>query len=97
QLLTGHDGNYSVNITNGCGTYSSAPYAVTYFDQFGTDHYNIITYSGSLNICSGGGSVSLFNDGMAYYFQPEYQWYKDGVALPGEVNSGYNATAAGSY
>jgi PKD domain-containing protein/concanavalin A-like lectin/glucanase superfamily protein/type IX secretion system substrate protein len=96
-LVAGHNGNYSVNVTNSCGTYSSAPVTVTNFDIPPLAHYNMISYSGSLIICTTGGSVSLYNDGAANYYSPTFQWYKDGVAISGAVSSAYSATSAGIY
>ncbi len=98
RLDVGHNANYSVNVTNACGTYSSAPYQVTDFIGWpgGFDPYITISYTGSLNICTGG-SVFLYINSPSFYFDPVYQWYKNGVAISGANNTNYTATTAGDY
>ena len=98
QLPIGHNGTYSVSITNACGTYPSAPFVYSNFDQmWWIDHYNIILASGPTTICTGGGSVTLYHDNMTYYFSPFFQWYKDGVAITGATSQWYDVTTAGDY
>ncbi|MEP7171736.1 MAG: hypothetical protein ABI855_20350, partial [Bacteroidota bacterium] len=95
-LDIGHNGNYLVQINNGCGTYSSAPYTETLFDNMWAPPYITISNSGSLNLC-GGGSVNLFIDSFNFYNMPSFQWYKDGVAIGGAISQSYNATTGGNY
>jgi hypothetical protein len=91
QYQTGHNGNFTVAITNTCGTYASPVFQL--FDPFLDAHpYGWIDASGPSVFCTGG-SV-LFYTQAGFY---GYQWYKDGVALPGETTSQYTATAQGSY
>lgn len=99
QLFAGHNGNYKVEVTNGCGTYSSGFYTVTDFNQnppWGFTSYITIGNNGSTTICSGG-SVQLFDNSGTFFFSPSYQWYKDGFPIGGAFGSSYTATAAGNY
>lgn len=50
-----------------------------------------VTASGPLNICNGR-SVVLTSSTAA-----NYQWYKDGILIPGATSQTYTATKAGSY
>src|SRR6185436_5374482 len=96
SLDVGHNSNYSVQINNGCGVFSSAPYTVTDFDNFGFPPYITITNSGPTNLC-GGGSVMLFINSSIFYWSPSFQWYMDGIAIPGAVGASYNASTGGNY
>jgi hypothetical protein len=91
---TGHNGTYSVKVSNGCGTYSSPPFNVTDFDNMFMPPYITITNSGSLNLCAGG-SVDLFINSSTFYSSPSYNWYKDGVLIANGAS--YNATTGGNY
>ncbi|HKR05067.1 MAG TPA: DNRLRE domain-containing protein, partial [Bacteroidia bacterium] len=96
QLEVGHNANYSVQINNGCGMFSAAPYTVTDFNNPWLQPYITITNSGSLNLC-GGGSVTLSINSNNFYQSPSFQWYRDGVAIGGATGQSYNATTGGNY
>ncbi|MBC7864793.1 MAG: T9SS type A sorting domain-containing protein, partial [Bacteroidia bacterium] len=96
QLEVGHNGNYSVQINNGCGIFSSAPYTLTDFNNPWLEPYITITNSGSLNLC-GGGSVNLFINSNNFYQSPSFQWYRDGAPIGGATGTSYNATTGGNY
>jgi len=91
QIQTGHNGNYTVAVTNTCGTYTS-PTFVFYNPSYDLNPYGWIQPDGPTSFCAGGG-VTLYT-GM--YFSG-YQWFKDGIALAGETGTSYTATAAGTY
>lgn len=97
----GHDGTYSVRITNTCGTYTSSPITTTDFQNGGgwpvpLEPYMTILASGSTAICSGM-TVFLSVNATTPFFFPSFQWYKDGVAIAGATSSGYSASAPGIY
>ena len=52
-----------------------------------------IAAGGPLTFCSGNSVVLT----CVYPLSTLTQWYKDGVAIPGEINMTYTATSAGSY
>ncbi|MDR3679417.1 MAG: T9SS type A sorting domain-containing protein, partial [Flavipsychrobacter sp.] len=83
-------GNYSVAVTNlnNC-TYTSAATLVTSLPV----PSGPIAASGSTAICSNS-SVTLTAPSGAGY---TYQWYNNGVAIPGANLISYNANAAGLY
>jgi len=89
QLNTGHSGNYTVAVTNLCGTYTSPTFVL--FDPGLA--YGQITNGNSTSFCAGGScSLYLSGGGVA-----SYQWYRNGVAIPGATGYSYTATMAGDY
>jgi len=94
QFNTGHNGNYKVNVTNTCGTYSSsflnlnnATLAATPFTR--------ITSANLPTICPGG-NVTLYDSSYSTYYNG-HQWYKDGIAIPSAYGSSYVVTQPGNY
>ena len=91
EILAGHDADYTVNVTNTCGTFPSPPYTNSYLPIV------VISPSSSLTICATGGSVNLSVDNPWVSGFPTFQWYKDGVVISGATSSNYVAIAGGAY
>jgi Secretion system C-terminal sorting domain len=53
-----------------------------------------ITTTGSLNFCAAVGESLTLTANTGY---TSYQWYKDGVVIPGAVSNAYSPTVSGSY
>ena len=82
-------GNYSVTVTNQCGTFTSPQVAVTTNSQPGAN----ISPSGSANICTG--SSIVLNAPVAA--NRSYQWHRNGSPIAGATLQTYAATMAGTY
>lgn len=54
---------------------------------------SVIEFWGETDLCDGDSYPSFWTQ----WGLPSYQWYKDGVALPGETNSSFTPTIQGSY
>ncbi len=72
----------------GC-TYSSAPFKMTVMPPPPA----FITYYDSLTFCQTSAVALHANSGRGYI----YQWYKNGIAIPGETNDIYVASTTGTY
>jgi hypothetical protein len=80
-------GNYTCQITNGCGTNVIGPQ----YASSGTPN-PVISATGSTTNC--GGSVTLTaNSGSGW----NYWWRKNGVTIAGANSSSYTATSNGTY
>ncbi|TDX87245.1 beta strand repeat-containing protein [Epilithonimonas xixisoli] len=79
-------GTLSVTATNGCGTSTASTLNIIVLGK------PSIATLGESTICPGGGSVILTSTPA-----PAYQWYKDGVLIPGATNQNYTAVATGAY
>ncbi len=53
----------------------------------------IVEFWGETNLCDG----DAFPNFWTQWGFPNYQWYKDGVAIPAAINSSYTPTMQGSY
>jgi hypothetical protein len=82
-------GNYSVVVTLGSCTVTSATTAVTASPA----PTAAITAGGATTFCSGSSVVLNANTGTGY----TYQWFRDGNTIGGATNASYTATVAGSY
>ncbi|WP_316843067.1 hypothetical protein, partial [Pedobacter gandavensis] len=81
-------GDYSVKITlSGCESLVSTPVTVTERPV----PVATITHTEATTFCDGG--TVLLTASLA----DSYQWYKGGVAIDGETNRTYTATASGDY
>ncbi|MBC8046058.1 MAG: T9SS type A sorting domain-containing protein [Fimbriimonadaceae bacterium] len=82
-------GSYYVSVSNGEGCEkNSATVLVTNEGAAAT-----ITTSGTTNLCATGSVMFTTITGAGY----TYQWYKDGILIPGATSISYTATAVGSY
>ena len=82
-------GNYTVVVTtNGCSSPASAAITVTVNPIPAKPTIS----AGSATTFCDGGSVTLTSSAAG-----GNQWYKDGVAITGEANQAYSATAGGNY
>lgn len=82
-------GGYQVKIIHGSCISWSAPTSVKIQSGLKAS----ITPAGPTTFCTGG-SVKLFANTCTGY---SYQWKKNGVYIPGAVNSAYSAVASGNY
>ncbi len=82
-------GNYTVEVTNGCGTFVSAPYTLTVNPLPTTP---VISTSGNNYFCNPGSIVlnSTTQAGVTY------QWYNTSP-ISGATSSSYTASTAGSF
>jgi gliding motility-associated-like protein len=78
-------GTYSVTVTNGTCTSTSANFVITLFSPVISTTNNVTT------ICPGTSLLLSVTNGTSY------QWLFNGVAIPGATNSTYSATQAGLY
>lgn len=53
-----------------------------------------VSASGPLTLCAAAGETLTLTANTGY---PNYQWYKDGVVIPGAVSNIYSPTSSGSY
>ncbi|MBC8046847.1 MAG: T9SS type A sorting domain-containing protein [Fimbriimonadaceae bacterium] len=85
-------GSYAVHITNatGCGTDPSG-FVIDVTEGTGPDA--TITPNGTIETCAGTPVLLTANIGTGL----TYQWYKDGVAIPGAVAKKYKAKTSGTY
>jgi Secretion system C-terminal sorting domain len=79
SLLVNSSGNYSVNVSNVCGTITS----------------NII--AAVVNPLPAVPQISLQTDSLLSTVATTYQWYFNGVLIPGATNSYYIPTQNGDY
>jgi len=83
-------GNYTVSITNMCGTFISNSVALTVNNSFTAT----ITPAGPTAFCPGGSVIlNAAPTGGGY----TYQWKFNGILIPGATLASYTASAAGSY
>ncbi len=82
------DGDYTIKVSNTLGCSDSLTNAVT--ANVITPMANI-TPAGPITICD--------NDSTTLTSDPAdtYQWYRDGIAIPGATDQTYNAKIAGDY
>src|SRR6185436_8406300 len=93
QMYTGHNGNYSITVSNTCGSYGSGTFVLNE-PSLSWPGFAFIAANGSTNLCTGG-SVTLSDQG--FYQNPSMQWYKNGVLISGANGYQYTATQAGDY
>jgi hypothetical protein len=82
-------GNYTVTVTNAGGCKASS--ITTAVTVNALPVVPVITAGGPLSFCTGGNVILTSSASSGN------QWYKDGVAISGAVNTTYTASAAGSY
>ena len=90
-MVTSVSGNYILNVydsVTGC-TYPSTPFRMTIVPP----PVAFITYYDSLTFCESSSVVLHANTGYKFI----YQWYRNGVLLPGETNDHYVASKSGDY
>ena len=86
QASSANAGNYYVKATNACGTTTSSPASLTV-----NNNVSISSQSNSKTVCSGvSTSFSITASGPSSI---SYQWYKDGVLIPGATNNTLNLTS----
>lgn len=87
-----HTGDYYVSVANVVGTVTSATVHVQVVKQLPPSKPQIIGYGGGTL----GGNLSLtLNTFSSSSSSPTYQWYRDGVAIPGATYSSYSVSSAG--
>ncbi len=89
SITTGNSGNYTVILSNACGSNTSPPVTVT----VNPGPSPTITPSGSTSFCSGGSVVLSASSTGGISFQ----WKKNGNNLPGATTFNYTASASGNY
>ncbi|MFZ1593684.1 MAG: MopE-related protein, partial [Chitinophagales bacterium] len=82
-------GNYSCVTTSVCASMESTPIFVNVIKNPNA----IITAAGATTFCVGGSVVLNANAGAGL----SYQWYKNGIEMPGATTISYTATTAGIY
>lgn len=90
-MVTPVSGKYILNVydsVTGC-TYPSLPFSMTIVPPPAA----FITYYDSLTFCESSSVVLHANAGYKFI----YQWYRNGVLLPGETNDHYVASKSGDY
>lgn len=86
-------GQYSVRVTSSFGCVNtSSPYTLTVRPQ----PPGQISYTDPLQFCAGGAVVLTAAGGTPGYLY-QFQWSRDGVALPGTNNPFLQVTQAGAY
>jgi len=87
----GSTGSYYVRETdiNGCKTYSNT---ISVIVDTILPPVIAIAMSGNTNICSGDSTILMANTGYAYY-----QWYMNGVLIPGANTYSISVKNTGSY
>ncbi|MDL2262654.1 hypothetical protein LJC11_04025, partial [Bacteroidales bacterium OttesenSCG-928-I21] len=105
KQLVGNTKNLQVNETgiykllvvdnNNCAIWSNE-IEVTKSTCF-IDKPVIVSVPAVPNVCTPNGAVLLQLNNMSSYDSPTFQWYKNGVAIPGETNPTLDVTAAGNY
>jgi N-acetylneuraminic acid mutarotase len=83
-------GNYTVDVTNACGTFTSPAQAVSFVSA----PTGFIIFTGSPGICPGGSKLLTCNTTGTV---TGYQWKLNGTNISGATASTYNATQVGSY
>jgi Zn-dependent metalloprotease len=82
-------GNYTVIVSNGCGSDASSPVTVIVNTSISAS----INPSGALAFCDGNSVLLNAVPGSGY----NYQWQLDGTDIPGATSSVYNANLNGDY
>ncbi|GAB3773623.1 hypothetical protein GCM10028818_15420 [Spirosoma horti] len=85
-------GSYTVRVFSDSCSATSAPVSYTFSNTVTPK----ITYQTGAETCS---SAYLYSNQSGAYPQTsyQYQWFKDGTAIQGAANSGYNVTQTGTY
>jgi glucose/arabinose dehydrogenase len=81
-------GSYTCFVSASCGNATSAAIATTVGGITAT-----ITPSGTSTICAGSALTFSANTGTGF----TYQWYRNGAAISGAINSTYSASSNGTY
>jgi PKD repeat protein len=85
-------GSYTVIVTNSFGcTATSAPLSIIIYAA------PTVSVSGINFACAGNGATLTANATAGSGFITGYQWQENNVDIPGDTNSTYTATTAGSY
>jgi len=88
-------GTYTFTATNDYGSVTSNPFVVT----VSPNPYSPIITSQPASILVGTGGSATFNVSATAYAggnSLSYQWYKDGVTIPGATSSSYTIASAGA-
>jgi len=93
NCIAGSAGTYSVVVSNSVGSVSSTPVTFTVIDVSSPPLFSQQPSSQSVSLGSNVTLTAAVNGSPA----PTYQWYKDGVAIPGAVNSTFNINSAQAY
>ncbi len=83
-------GNYTVDITNACGVFTSPVYALNVNAK---PNDPVVTYTGNNFFCTTG-TVSLNSITPAGL---TYEWLKNGSVISGGTSTTYSATTGGAY
>ncbi len=88
-------GDYLCTITNACGSFpAGATYLINSYSQTNFIVGGGMDYSGPINGCGVGSSVTLY---APVGSTGPYAWYFNGVVIPSATNSGLTATQTGGY
>ncbi|MFH0864576.1 MAG: gliding motility-associated C-terminal domain-containing protein, partial [Bacteroidota bacterium] len=82
-------GNYTVVVTNNCGSATSLPVTVTVL----LPPRAMAVPTGPVNFCAGGSVILIANSDTSI----AYQWQMNGTDISGATSSTYNANQAGDY
>ncbi len=87
-IVASSAGNYSVMVTNTCGSLLSNTITVNVINPDTS-----VVPAGTTTVCSGASQVlSVIPESGA-----NYQWYRNNLAISGATSSSYSATSSGSY
>lgn len=89
SLITTMKGSYTCVTTSDCGIGESTPLIVNVYKNPAA----IITADGATTFCLGESVGLSANTGVGL----NYQWYADGIAIPGAIGSNYTANHANTY
>lgn len=90
SIVVSTSGNYYCTLWNSLGMRTTAMVNVTVTPI----PVGNVSASGHLTFCAAAGETLTLTANTGY---PNYQWYKDGVVVPGAVSNVYSPTSSGSY
>lgn len=90
SIVVSTSGNYYCTLWNSLGMRTTAMVNVTVTPI----PVGNVSSSGPLTFCAAAGETLTLTANAGY---PNYQWYKDGIVIPGATTNSYSPTVSGSY
>ncbi|RYC69278.1 DUF11 domain-containing protein [Spirosoma sordidisoli] len=84
-------GTYTIRVTRGSCQVTSDPVSLTFTNAIRPTAYS---YRENSKACS---NLTVYTDFRSSLSGTTYQWFKDGVTMPGETNSSVQANQSGIY